>query len=116
MTIRTKEEHTAAVARLEEMVAIGRTRSLTDDEQRDFDHLAGDCADYKTRTATGLTGPVMSVRQGKATMLAPLGQGPASPPVPPPPAATAIDPATSMRRTLAAHGMGPREPLCCTAR
>ena len=55
MTIRNHRERAAASAKMQEVVAIGRTRSLTNDEQRDFDTLAGDVAHFDA--SNGRSGP-----------------------------------------------------------
>lgn len=54
MTIRTDTEHQEALARLDEMTEVMRTRSFSDAESAEFDALVGAIQSYKaTRFALG---------------------------------------------------------------
>ncbi|MBA9071491.1 hypothetical protein FHR71_005271 [Methylobacterium sp. RAS18] len=54
MTIRTDAEHQEALARLDEMTGVMRTRSFSDAESAEFDMLVGAIQAYKaTRFALG---------------------------------------------------------------
>lgn len=105
MPIRTDDEHRSALARLDQERIILRSRSFTDDEQRDFDSLTSDIAAYEA---------TQSPNRGKTVALEPSA---ASPPV----SATAscspnllvdnmrarLDPTASMHRELARQGLAP---------
>ncbi|AWI89223.1 hypothetical protein C0214_13715 [Methylobacterium sp. DM1] len=103
MPIRTADEYRAALAHLDQERIIMRSRSFTDDEQRDFDSLTSSIAAYEAARSPG---------SGSAP--------PAAPPRPsaPVPAASASPPtlladnmrarlSASMQQELARQGLAP---------
>lgn len=99
MPIRTADEYHAALARLDQERVIMRSRSFTDDEQRDFDSLTSDIAAYEAARSPSSDSPP-----------------PAAPPRPSPPAPGAPPPtlladdmrarlSASMQRELARQGL-----------
>jgi len=101
MTIRTADEYRSALARLEQERVIMRSRSFTDDEQRDFDSLTSDIAAYEAARSPG------------------SGSAPPAAPAPSPAPVASSSPPTlladnmrarlsaSMQRELARQGLAP---------
>lgn len=107
MTIRTEDEYRAACARVQEERVIMRSRSFTDDEQRDFDSLTSSIAAYEAARSPGSGSPPPATPPRSA---APV---PSSPPAPaasaPPPTLLADNMrarlSASMKRELARQGL-----------
>lgn len=107
MPIRTADEYRAALACLEQERVIMRSRSFTDDEQRDFDSLTSSIAAYEAGRSPGSGSPPPAA--------------PPRPSTPTPssaPAASACPPtlladdmrarlSASMQRELARQGLAP---------
>ncbi|MGN7126331.1 hypothetical protein [Methylorubrum thiocyanatum] len=109
MPIRTADEYRAALARLEQERVIMRSRSFTDDEQRDFDSLTSDIAAYGAARSPGSGSPPPAALPRPSTPV------PSSQPAP---AASACPPtlladdmrarlSASMQRELARQGLAP---------
>jgi len=109
MPIRTADEYRSALARLDQERIIMRSRSFTDDEQRDFDSLTSDIAAYEaTRSAgSGFPSPAAPPRPSTPTP----SPAPATSACPPTLLAdnmrARLDPTASMRRELARQGLTP---------
>lgn len=109
MTIRTDDEYRSALARLEQERVIMRSRSFTDDEQRDFDSLTSSIAAYEAGRSPGSGSPPPAVPPRPSTPI------PSSPHVPAastcPPTLLADDMrarlSASMQRELARQGLAP---------
>ncbi|OHV17408.1 hypothetical protein BK022_05640 [Methylorubrum extorquens] len=107
MPIHTADEYRAALARLDQERVIMRSRSFTDDEQRDFDSLTSSIAAYEAARSPG---------SGSAPQAAP--PHPSAPARSPAPAASTSPPtlfadnmrarlSASMQRELARQGLAP---------
>lgn len=109
MPVRTADEYRAALTRLDQERVIMRSRSFTDDEQRDFDSLTSSIAAYEAARSPG---------SGSAPPAAP--PRPSAPTPSPAPTTSAcpptlladnmrarLDPTASMRRELARQGLTP---------
>lgn len=92
MPIRTEAEHRSALSRLDGEKAIMRSRSFTDDEQRDFDALTAEIAAYEKGRSPWSGGAASTTLPPRS----PMPQAAASHPV---------DPSASMRRELERQGL-----------
>ncbi|MBB2964326.1 hypothetical protein [Methylobacterium sp. R2-1] len=102
MSIRTDDEYRAALARLDNERVILRSRSLTDDEQHNFDALMRDIEAYQATHSPGATSAPMP-----RTTEAPAPQSASTQPSPQPfqAASGQVLASASMRRELERRGM-----------
>lgn len=97
MPIRTEDEYRSAQARLDGEKAIMRSRSFTDDEQRDFDALTAEIAAYEKGRSPSSNG-------APSTPLPPVATPSATRPAAEPTVSSA-DLSASMNRELARQGL-----------
>lgn len=111
MTIRTEDEYRSALARLEQERVIMRSRSFTDDEQRDFDSLTSSITAYEVGRSPGSGSPPPAVPPRPSTPIPSSPPVPAASACPPTPLAddmrARLDPTASMHRELARQGLTP---------
>lgn len=102
MPIRTDDEYRAALARLDRERVVLRSRSLTDDEQHNFDALMRDIEAYQATHSPGATAAPLS---GSAERPAPQSAHTAPSPQPVQAASGQVLASASMRRELERRGM-----------
>lgn len=102
MSIRNDAEYRAALARLDDERVILRSRSFTDDEQRDFDALVRDIEAYQATRSPGATAvPLPRSAERSAPQPIPI----TTEPQPVRAASNMMVGSASMRRELERRGM-----------